>query len=89
MYFDIKDSRIMICAETQLKPDMVQFAPPESFVPEEMHNWKVVDGEFVYDPQPIIEDPPTQAERLDALEQAGLERDAALMELAMMLTGGV
>lgn len=28
-------------------------------------------------------------ERLAALEQAGLERDAALIELAAMLTGGV
>ena len=32
---------------------------------------------------------PTQEERLAALEQAGLERDAALMELAAMLAGGV
>lgn len=33
--------------------------------------------------------PPTPEERLAALEQAGLERDAALMELAALLTGGV
>ena len=31
---------------------------------------------------------PTVSDRLTALEQAGLERDAALIELAMMLTGG-
>ena len=31
----------------------------------------------------------TVEERLAALEQAGLERDAALIELAAMLTGGV
>ena len=32
---------------------------------------------------------PTPEERLAALEQTGMERDAALMELAAMLTGGV
>ena len=32
---------------------------------------------------------PTPEERLAALEQAGMERDAALMELAAMLAGGV
>jgi hypothetical protein len=32
---------------------------------------------------------PTEAERLAALEQAGIERDAALMELAAILAGGV
>ena len=32
---------------------------------------------------------PTPEERIAALEQAGLERDAALMELAAMLAGGV
>lgn len=32
---------------------------------------------------------PTSEERLAALEQAGLERDAALMELAALIAGGV
>ena len=32
---------------------------------------------------------PTPEERLAALEKAGEERDAALMELAAMLAGGV
>lgn len=32
---------------------------------------------------------PTQEERLSALEQASMEQDAALMELAAMLAGGV
>lgn len=32
---------------------------------------------------------PTSEERLAALEKAGMERDAALMELAAMLAGGV
>lgn len=32
---------------------------------------------------------PTPEERLAALEQEGMERDAALMELAAMLAGGV
>jgi hypothetical protein len=32
---------------------------------------------------------PTPEERLAALEKAGLERDAALMELAAMLAGGI
>ena len=61
---------------------------------------KIVNGEFVemtaeeialmqkhLMEMPIPE--PTPEERLAALEQAGLERDAALMELAAMLAGGV
>lgn len=32
---------------------------------------------------------PAAEERLAALEQAGMERDAALMELAAMLAGGM
>ncbi len=35
------------------------------------------------------EEKPSLEERLAELETAGLERDAALMELAAMLTGGV
>ncbi len=52
--------------------------------------YRYVDGAFVYDPLPEEEaqPAPTTQERLDALELAGLEHDAALMELAAMLTGG-
>ena len=40
--------------------------------------------------QPAMPVPePTAEERLAALEQAGIERDAALMELAAILAGGV
>lgn len=35
------------------------------------------------------EEKPSLEERISALETAGLERDAALMELAAMLAGGV
>ena len=61
---------------------------------------KVVNGELVeMTPEEIAEmekfqaempaPAPTPEERIAALEQAGLERDAALMELAAMLAGGV
>ncbi len=55
-----------------------------------LYAYRYVDGAFVYDPLPEEEaqPAPTAQERLDALELAGLERDAALMELAAMLTGG-
>ena len=50
--------------------------------PEEIAEWKK-NQEALPAPEPTAE------ERLAALEQAGLERDAALMELAALLAGGV
>lgn len=58
--------------------------------------FKLVDGVVMrrtaaeMDAETVPEDDsPTMEERIAALEAADLERDAALMELAAMLTGGV
>lgn len=58
--------------------------------------FKLVDGVIMRRTVPEMDaetepedDSPTMEERIAALEAAGLERDAALMELAAMLTGGV
>lgn len=89
MFFKIDENGVFwLCCEIKAEECMVFLTPPDNFVPSEMHNWKYLNGEFVYDPIPVPPSPPTLQERLDALEQAGLERDAALIELAAMLTGG-
>lgn len=73
MYFDIAENgKIMVCAETKINPTMIYLATPSDFVPEEMHNWKIIDGEFGYDPLPVpdpVEPVPTDGERITALEQ--------------------
>lgn len=58
--------------------------------------FKLVDGVIMRRTVPEMEaetmpeeETPSLEERISALEAAGLERDAALMELAAMLTGGV
>lgn len=58
--------------------------------------FKLVDGVVMRRTVPEMdaetvpaEDAPSMEQRLAALEAAGLERDAALMELAAMLAGGV
>lgn len=82
MFFEINENgEIMICAETMVKPGMIRLDPPAEFTPDEMSDWIVVDGEFVYSPK---EDPepewPTQEERIKALEDqlAAYERAYAM-----------
>lgn len=73
MYFDYTvDGEIMICAEEQLMPRMVEIEPPDGFEPEQMHDWKIIDGAFVYDPKPTPETTPepTTEERIKELEEA-------------------
>lgn len=79
-YFEIKEEKIMICAESEIKPDMVQLDPPAEFIPEEMHNWRVVDGEFVYAPPSAPSSMPTQEERIKALEAQLAAYEAAYAE---------
>lgn len=70
MYFEINENgKIMICAETMIKPGMTRLVPPADFIPDEMGDWIVKDGAFVYEPQTVVETP-TQAERIAALEEA-------------------
>ena len=75
MFFDYTtEGAIMICAEEQLMPSMVEIAPPEGFDPERMYDWRIVDGSFVYDPkpepEPEPESQPTTEERISELEEA-------------------
>lgn len=53
--------------------------------PDEIAEQKKFEAEMLEMPVPA----PTPEERFAALEKAGEERDAALMELAAMLAGGV
>lgn len=81
MYFEIgENGKIMVCAETQIKPKMIGMSPPAEFIPDEMHNWRVVDGEFVYTPLPEPEPQPTSEERIKALEDQLAAYEAAYQE---------
>lgn len=81
MYFEIgENGKIMVCAETKIKPNMIELSPPAEFIPDEMHNWRVVDGEFVYTPAPVSPPAPTQEERIKALEDQLASYEAAYTE---------
>ena len=70
MYFEINENgKIMICSEEKFRETAVELAPPDAFSPDEMHDWKVVDGEFVYEPMPKTETPLSDSERIAALEE--------------------
>ena len=64
-----------------------------SALPEgDISQYRYVDGEFVHDPLPDPEPEapaPTAEERIAALEQLAAEQDAALIELAALIGGGV
>lgn len=70
MFFKIgEDGTFEICSEIKVQPDMIELSPPDNFIPEEMHDWKYLDGEFVYDPLPKPDPEPSAAERIAALEE--------------------
>ena len=71
MYFEINENgKIMICAETMVKPGMIRLDPPAGFIPDEMSDWVISGGEFIYQPKEDTEpEAPTQEERLTALEE--------------------
>ena len=66
---------------------------PRDALPEgDVTQYRYVDGAFVHDPLPEPElepEPPTPEERISALEQMASEQDAALIELAALIGGGV
>lgn len=69
MFFEYESTgRILVCAETSLKPDMVEIEVPQDFDQAEMHNWRIENKTLVYAPIPVIEQP-TEAERIAALEE--------------------
>lgn len=79
MFFEIADNgAIMICAEEQVFPHLVELTPPVEFDAEEMHDWKVVDGLFVYDPIPEKEPSPTLKTRVEDVEEKTGELEEAL-----------
>lgn len=71
MFFEInEDGKIMICSEERFRDTAAELAPPSDFVPEEMHDWKVVDGVFVHDPLPEKDTPRNDMKaRIAALEE--------------------
>lgn len=69
MWFEINENgRIMVCADTLVKTDMLWLPIPGGFTPDAMHDWRVVDGALAYDPLPV-EVRPTPEERIAALEE--------------------
>ena len=70
-YFRIDASgKIEMCSEyPDFQPDLVPLTPPDTFVPEEMHAWRYVAGEFVYTPPEEPPKEPTTVERIAALEE--------------------
>ena len=86
MYFEIgENGKIMICAETPIKPNMLYAVPPSEFAEDKMHDWRMVDGVFVYDPSPDPEPKETIMGRVTALE----EENKQLKEALYLLLSGV
>lgn len=81
MYFEIgENGKIMVCADAQIKPDMVYLSPPAEFTADEMHDWRIEDGAFEYDPLPKPDPQPTADERITALEAQLASYEAAYVE---------
>ena len=79
MYFVIsEDGVILMCAQENTQPGMVYMDPPDDFKEEEMHDWRVLDGVFYYEPLPKPDPEPTPAERIAALEEK-VSAQAALL----------
>lgn len=81
MFFEVNENgKIMICAEAKIKQNMIELSPPAEFIPDEMHDWRVKGGEFVYSPTPAPPSMPTQDERIAALEAQIAAYEAAYLE---------
>ena len=87
-----EDGRVM-GASWYRNPPAGALIVPRSALPEgDLTQYRYVDGVFVHDPLPEPEpdpEPPTPEERISALEQLAAEQDAALIELAALIGGGV
>ena len=66
------DGRIIKIQDCLLFPDEnlreKEFDFPENFNFGNVEDYKIINGELIYDPLPIPETLPTEAERLDAIE---------------------
>lgn len=82
MFFEVNENgKIMICAEAKIKPNMIELSPPAEFIPDEMHNWRVTGGEFVYSPEPVPPVPvPDPNSRIAELEAKLMAYEAAYLE---------
>ena len=84
MFFQIReDGHLDLCAETDCgQINMIELTPPDDFIPEEMHNWMYINGEFVYAPiqEPDTPHQKTDAERIDELEARLNAYEAAYVE---------
>ena len=79
MYFVIsEDGVILMCSSEATQPGMVYMETPADFKEEEMHDWRVLDGVFYYEPLPKPDPEPSAAERITALE-AQVREQAALL----------
>ena len=80
MYFEYDNTgRILVCAETPVKPNMVEITVPENFDQAEMHNWRVENEVLVYCPLPV-EETPSDSERIAALEEEFVTKVTALQK---------
>lgn len=79
MYFVVsEDGVILMCAPEATQPGMVYMETPESFRMEEMHDWRVLEGVFYYEPLPKPDPVPSPMEWITALE-AQVRGQAALL----------
>lgn len=87
-----EDGRVLSVAWYRKPPEGALIVPRSALPEGDCLQYRYVDGEFVHDPLPDPEptpEPPTPEERIAALEQQAAEQDAALIELAALIGGGV
>ena len=87
-----EDGRVVSVAWYRVPPSGALIVPRSALPEGDVTQYRYVDGAFVHDPLPEPElepEPPTPEERISALEQLAAEQDAALIELAALIGGGV
>ena len=76
--------RVRASSTTNCLVDAVEVETPEGFNGENLHDWKLVDGALVYDPEQT-QDAPTQEERIAALEEQNAFLTECLLEMSEMI----
>lgn len=87
-----EDGRVVSVAWYRVPPAGALIVPRSALPEGDVTQYRYVDGAFVHDPLPEPEpepEPPTAEERISALERLVVEQDAALIELAALIGGGV
>lgn len=62
-----------------------EWQPRVTSFPEGVSNYRYEDGEFIYDPLPEEEEPPTDQERIEALEQQNEMLLECLLEISELV----